>query len=474
MEGLEIQEIRLSKITTNDSSIRIDSEYFKKEFIDIENYFIKNNFSYLHELANISDGDHAKFPENQKQEVRYLQAKDIKNSFIEDKTPIFVSRDYFLKNKRSHISSENILLSIMGNVGDIALTPLNFEPCMANRAIAILKNIKNVDVYFLFSFLNSEIAKIQIEQQKNGGVQERLNLELLSKIKIPLLSNSFQKNIGGIVKKSNRLRKNFITFYFNAEKILLDDLDFSKLSFIKKNNVKFLKESFLTTGRLDAEYYQPKYDEYLNLLKNYHNGFKKLTDLCELKNDNYLPNDETQYRYIELSNIGNNGEVTGCTVNFGKELPSRARRIVKEGDVLISSIEGSLSSCALVTKEYDGVICSTGFYVVNSKKINSETLLILFKSELMQNLLKQGCSGTILTAINNDEFKNLLLPVIDDNTQQTIASLIQQSSKLKKQSEQLLEVAKKAVEIAIEQNEATAIDYINSYSELMQEDINLH
>lgn len=41
-----------------------------------------------------------------------------------------------------------------------------------------------------------------------------------------------------------------------------------------------------------------------------------------------------------------------------------------------------------------------------------------------------------------------------------------------KPSEQLLEVAKKAVEIAIEQNEATAIDYINSYSELMQEDGN--
>lgn len=237
-------------------------------------------------------------------------------------------------------------------------------------------------------------------------------------------------------------------------------------------NTKSFKESFLATGRLDAEYYQPKYDSYLELIKNYHNGFKKLTDLCELKNDNHLPNDETQYRYIELSNIGNNGEVTGCTVNFGKELPSRVRRIVKEGDVLISSIEGSLSSCALVTKEYDGAICSTGFYVVNSKKINSETLLILFKSELMQNLLKQGYSGTILTAINNDEFKNLLLPVIDDNTQQTIASLIQQSSKLKKQSEQLLEVAKKAVEIAIEQNEATAIDYINSYSELMQEDAN--
>lgn len=324
---------------------------------------------------------------------------------------------------------------------------------------------------YLACFLSSKFGVKEIKRRARESInQTNVNPEEVKEIEIPILSEELQNCVEDNFVKANRMRIDAATLYNRAENFLLREISLYSIDNNATKNIKSLKDSFLFTGRLDAEYYQPKYDSYLDLIKNYHNGFEKLSDLCELKNDNYLPNDETQYKYIELSNIGNNGEVTGCTVNFGKELPSRARRIVKEGDVLISSIEGSLSSCALVTKEYDGAICSTGFYVMKSKKINSETLLILFKSELMQNLLKQRCSGTILTAINNDEFKNLLLPIIDDETQQKIASLLQQTSKLKKQSEQLLEIAKKAVEIAIEQNEATAIDYINSYSELMQED----
>ena len=99
------------------------------------------------------------------------------------------------------------------------------------------------------------------------------------------------------------------------------------------------------------------------------------------------------------------------------DLPTRARRKVKRGQAIVSSIEGSLQSCALITDEYDNALCSTGFYVVDSAKINPETLLVLFKSEPMQALMKQRCSGTILTAISKDEFLSMPLPLIADDVQ---------------------------------------------------------
>jgi restriction endonuclease S subunit len=64
----------------------------------------------------------------------------------------------------------------------------------------------------------------------------------------------------------------------------------------------------------------------------------------------------------------------------------------------------------------------------------------------MQNLLKQGCSGTILTAINKSEFQNIPIPIIDITTQGQIASLINESFSLRKESERLLEEAKERVE----------------------------
>ena len=119
----------------------------------------------------------------------------------------------------------------------------------------------------------------------------------------------------------------------------------------------------------------------------------------------------------------------------------------------ISSIEGSLQSCALITDELDGAICSAGFYVVDSDKFNSETLLVLFKSEPIQALMKQRCSGTILTAIPKGEFLSMPLPEIDTAIQNEIAQKIQQSFALRRDAEKLIGIAVKAVEIAIEEQE---------------------
>jgi restriction endonuclease S subunit len=200
------------------------------------------------------------------------------------------------------------------------------------------------------------------------------------------------------------------------------------------------------------------------LIYEYKNGFEKLTIACNLKDTNFNPAEDTFYKYIELSNIGKTGEVNGCTQELGKDLPSRARRKINTGDVVISSIEGSLQSCAVIPKEYDNAICSTGFYVIKSTKINSETLLVLFKSQLMQAIMKQNCSGTILTAMNKDEFTNILIPLIDHSKQAQIAELVQESFMLKAESQRLLHIAKQAVEIAIETDEATAIQFINDHA----------
>ena len=182
--------------------------------------------------------------------------------------------------------------------------------------------------------------------------------------------------------------------------------------------------------------------------------------LCNLHDKTFVPKDKEVYSYIELADVGQSGEISDVEMQYGRDLPSRARRMVKSGQVIVSSVEGSLQSCALITDEYDGALCSTGFYVLDSDKINGETLLVLFKSELIQALMKQRCSGTILTAISKDEILSMPLPMIDGSVQKEIASKVQESFALRKQSKQLLEYAKQAVEMAIEQGEEVALEWL--------------
>lgn len=82
---------------------------------------------------------------------------------------------------------------------------------------------------------------------------------------------------------------------------------------------------------------------------------------------------------------------------------------------------------------------------------------MLFKSEIFQNILKQNCSGTILTAINKVEFQNLPIPLIDHKIQQQIAILLRESFRLHHESEQLLEQTKQAVEAVIEKGESEGV-----------------
>ncbi|MFQ1004422.1 hypothetical protein [Gilliamella sp. CG22] len=99
-------------------------------------------------------------------------------------------------------------------------------------------------------------------------------------------------------------------------------------------------------------------------------------------------------------------------------------------------------------------------------------LTLVLNSPIVQLQAERDAGGSIIQHWKPSEIEEVIIPKLPLDSQKKISDLVLQSFKLKKQSEQLLEVAKKAVEIAIEQNEATAIDYINSYSELMQEDGN--
>ena len=94
--------------------------------------------------------------------------------------------------------------------------------------------------------------------------------------------------------------------------------------------------------------------------------------------------------------------------------------------------------------------------------LNSAVLLVLLKSIVGQLQLKKGCSGTILTAINKEEFSKIAVPKIEAEKQTEIEQKVHESFNLRKRAKDLLEYAKRAVEIAIEQDEQAAIDWLES------------
>jgi type I restriction enzyme S subunit len=463
LEELEISEVLFSDVLVDNPNFRVDAEFYKKFFLEffrkVSNAeplgtFVQNGYRVVYENTEIVDKKEAE----EKNYPIFIQATDLKTPFIDQENLFYVHQKEWDRYPKGRIEKGELLIEVKGKVEKVSIVPENFpEKALVTGSVYKMTMTEEMDKHTVLAYLISKYGKAFKDRFKTNLLISFLSKDDLYRIPIPKFSKDFQKHVKKLFAHIFILNTQSKEAYAEAEAVLLDELGLANFTpSTEAVSIKGFAESFGFTGRLDAEYYQPKYDDYLKLIKQYQGGFKPLSEACNLKDQGYNPLEKEYYRYIELSDIGNVGEVKGCTESRGEDLPSRARRKVETGDVLVSSIEGSLGSCALVPSLFNNALCSTGFYVVASNEINPETLLVLFKSEPMQSILKQNCSGTILTAINKQEFLGILVPIIDIKPQKRIADLVKRSFALKAQSETLLAIAKRGVELAIESDEASA------------------
>jgi len=366
--------------------------------------------------------------------------------------------DQFLS--RSRLKKNDIVLSYTGEYRrSLVLEKDGFQ--LGPNICLVRQKEKSLNSYYVSTFFNCNAGQLLLDREKTLSAQPTVAMSRIREIPIPLFSEAWQSRIENIIleSKSNQHRANEL--YKQAEQILLSELGL--LNWKPKHQLSFTKHFSDTesSNRIDAEYFQPMYDDLVEVIKKYKGGNMTLGSIVKIKDKNFVPEADMAYKYIELANISANGNINGFIEAIGKKLPTRARRKVNTGDVIVSSIEGSLSCIALITDDLNNALCSTGFYVVNSDSLNSETLLVLLKSLVGQLQLKKGCSGTILTAIGDTEFKKVILPEVAPKTQEAIKQKITYMYKSKAQSKSLLEIAKSGVEMAIEKNEEEATRWLD-------------
>lgn len=456
LDGLEVREVLLSIVEKN-KDYRFDTDFWTKEpkrnpnltYVKIGDCLLKSQYGISISMNEDGDG----FPIYRMNEIHnmlcdFSVAKYAKVSSSEKENFSLKDRDVLFNRTNS--------FEWVGRTGIFYKTD-NIDFIFASYLVRFVPNENMILPEYLTTYLNTKYGIWDLKRRARQSInQTNINPEEVKETFIPLLDKVIQLKIKDCFDNAKISLLKAGTLYTEAETLLLNNLGLQNFqTACEAVNIKSLKESFLQTRRLDAEYYQPIYEQLENFINVHSTGFDKLGNLCKLHDNNHTPKEDQEYDYIELSNIGKSGEITGSTKALGKDLPSRARRKVRSNQVIISSIEGSLQSCAIVPSYYDNALCSTGFYVLSSDVMNAETLLVLFKSSLMQQILKKNCSGTILTAINKEELLNIPLPIISQNIQEKIAEYIRQSNDLRQQAQDLLAQAKNNVEWEIENHNCT-------------------
>lgn len=449
--------VTYNKVKNNSKDFRIDAEFYLPVYLQYEK-LIDGQTNDL--LRNLADSSYRAF--RRKDGVfEYIEISNIDLTTGEYYSEVLNSDNPPSRAKKILNKNDVIISTVRPNRNAVSIIFDEKKDLVASTGFCKL-TAKTINPKFLFVLFKTSVYRALLIRFTTATMYPAVNEDDILNLKIPIFDDKFQTQIGLIVNQSYSLINKSKSFYSNAEQILLSELGL--LNWKPKRRLYFIKNfsDTQTSDRIDVEYFQPIYEDIVEHIKQYKKGYKPLAEIVKVKDKNFQPKDDVAYRYIELANISANGNITGFIEAQGKELPTRARRKVNVGDVIVSTIEGALSSIALINDDLDNALCSTGFFVINSEKINSETLLVLLKSLVGQLQLKKGCSGTILTAIGDDEFKRIILPDLPESIQDDIKNKITEMYNAKAFSKRLLDIAKRGVEMAIEKNEKDAQNWIEA------------
>ena len=124
-------------------------------------------------------------------------------------------------------------------------------------------------------------------------------------------------------------------------------------------------------ARIDARFFAPRIQAPLDLLSI---DGRTVSNVAEPRREKFRPNSCTAFDYIEISDIDGAGAVSSTRL-ASENAPSRATWHVRAGDIITSTVRPIRRLSAQITEEQDGLVCSSGFVVLNPKDIAPEVLL---------------------------------------------------------------------------------------------------
>ncbi len=401
-----------------------------------------------------------------KGEIPYIRSGNVGDFFIDKNDLTKISKRAHEQLPLSRTLLHDVIMARKGKIGGASVIFEDLVNCNCNENVIKLtlkESFKNkIDPLYLATYLNCEYGKAQVIRNSTGNVQPWTSIYNIRKIKIKTLSKSFQSNINKLVNKAYNKIKESECKYSNCEKFLLQRLGLTHYEKNKDNiAIKSLSESFIENQRLDAEYYQPKYDEIIDIIKD--NKYKRLGEIVEIKKS--IEPGSAAYQdegipFIRVSNLTKH-EISQSEVFLDRKEFEKEELKPKKDTILLTK-DGSCGIAYKVNKDMDVITSGAILHLkITNAEILPDYLTLVLNSITTKMQAERDAGGSVIQHWKPSEIEEVLIPILPLDLQKKIDKDIRDSYKLRKQSKKILEKAKKAVEIAIKEEEEQGIKYLN-------------
>ena len=170
-----------------------------------------------------------------------------------------------------------------------------------------------------------------------------------------------------------------------------------------------------------------------------------LSNICEINAENKNPAlafGDDEFIYIDISSVENGtGKVDFSNKIKGTDAPSRAKRAVKKGDILFSTVRPNLKAYGYVEREdCDCCVASTGFAVISAKNmVLSKYVYYMLYSEPIQTQLAAMMGKGAYPSVNQKDVSQIQIPLPPLSTQEDFVAELDSYQKIIDGARQVVE-----------------------------------
>lgn len=153
--------------------------------------------------------------------------------------------------------------------------------------------------------------------------------------------------------------------------------------------------------------------------------FQPLENFCSFNQHKFSVTEDTDYRYIDLSSIDRNlGVVKFAKLYESKDLPERAKRRVRYGDILVTLIWLEDDGVGFMSKDFGNFVASNAFAVLTATGISPEYLYFCMRLPSTTEQIKNQITGSTIPRISIRDMRSIKIPILESTQQQEITEKV--------------------------------------------------
>jgi type I restriction enzyme S subunit len=300
--------------------------------------------------------------------VPLIKAGDLNGSTINPEPDFRISKDKHQEYRRTALEGGELLMTLVGNVGQCAVVPPRMAGWNTARAVAVMRLADSSETHFVQQCLLSRPLQHLMDVWCNTTVQATLNLKEIRQLPLPWPPKksrdaiaAFGKALDDKIELNRRMNATLEAMARALFQSWFVDFDPVRAKLDARQPVGMDP----ATAALFPEHFAHGEHDMLPV------GWRHATieEVCAINAWTLGKNDQLKtLEYVEISEVSR-GNIANIATYVRGEEPSRARRRLRHGDTVLSTVRPDRGSYFLALNVPENRVASTGFAVLTPTKV---------------------------------------------------------------------------------------------------------